>query len=169
MTILKWFLGKVPWICPENGMKVFGTMFLGLPWIWQESDMNMVCWISTILEFLGESAMKMSWNSLGSHVRGWHESVMKLFGEPCSGSTWIWHERGMKGSWKRPESDMNFTSHVWKDVLELEPCLDLPWEWHESAVKVTWGKCVESAKNLPNLHESYMSDSSRIHFTFLQA
>ena len=34
-------------------------------------------------------------------------------------------------------------------------------------MKVTWGKRPESAMSLPDLHETYMSDSSRIHRGFM--
>ena len=52
-----------------------------------------------------------------------------------------------------------FWSYVW--ICHVRIC-------HESDKRVPW-KCHETAVNLPNLHETYMSDSSRIHVTFFQA
>ncbi len=109
--------------------------------------------------------MKVSWLCLGIHVRGWkkvtwkrHESAMKV--------TWVWYEFDMSMlQWILTLFHGRFMVLSW--YFPLWPCLDLPWKWHESALKVTWGKCPESATNLPDLHETYMSDSSRIHPGFM--
>lgn len=83
---------------------------------------------------------------------------------------WICYESALLAAlfgWTCHESVMNqlfhgqFKGFSWHFLLW--PCLDLPWKWHESAVKTTGRKRHESAMNVPNPHETYVSDSSRIH------
>ena len=81
------------------------------------------------------------------HVRfmalSWH-----LDGNPEHGSPKQFHDTFMADSWHFPGTSS-------------------PLAMFGFAMKATWGKCHESAMNLPNLHETYMSDSSRIHRGFM--
>ncbi len=77
-------LEKVPWKWHESGW----SHAMKVTWIWHEYDDIMD--FENLGVFRGkchESAMKVSWNSLGSHVRGRHESGRK------------WHERDPQVTW----------------------------------------------------------------------
>ena len=157
---------KVPWKRHESGMKA--------TWIWDEYDMvgsnNFGVFFRKVPWKRHESAMKNCRNPL-YHIHvifisdscRFHGTIMALschflvifISTPNMAPptvSWHFHGRFMLLSWYFP----------------LWPCLDLPWRWHESAVKVTWGKCHESAMNLPDLHETYTADSSRMHVIFFQ-
>lgn len=87
-----------------------------------------------------ESAMKVSWNCLGSHVRGRHESDRQV--------AWKWHEIVMKVTW------IWHTTELWQF-----------WSFRESDVKVMW-KCHESAWEC--LNTSLMFLHSVFHWWFFR-
>ena len=105
----------------------------------------------------GESTKKVPWIC--------HESVMKLFGEPCSGLKWKSQESDMKVPWKRHESAMK-VPWVWYEY-------DMPmiqWIWtifHSRFMALSWHFPLKNSKIVEIHHIIFISYSCRFHATFM--
>ena len=118
-----------------------------VPWKWHEYDLFEHDKFEAV-----ESAMKVPWIC--------HESVMKLFGGPCSGLKWKWHESDMKVPWKRHESAMK-VAWVWYEY-DMNMLQWISTIFHGRFIALSF-----NSKIVEIHYIIFISDSCQIHATFM--